>query len=66
MAKSENQKRKILAVREFLEQNTDPEHPASIRQIMDYLEARDIHAERKSIYRDIETLLDAGCDILTT
>ena len=66
MAKSENQKRKILAVREFLEQNTDPEHPASIRQIMDYLETRDIHAEHKSIYRDIETLLDAGCDIVTT
>ncbi len=64
MAKMENQKLKLLALKEYLEQNTDPDHPATIHELVDYLESRDIHAERKSIYRDIQLLIDSGCDIV--
>lgn len=66
MAKMENQKLKLLVLKEYLEQNTDPDHPATIRELIDFLETKDIHAERKSIYRDIQLLIDNGCDIVTT
>ena len=66
MAKMENQKLKLLVLKEYLEQNTDPEHPATIRDLVTYLESRDIHAERKSIYRDIQLLIDNDCDIVAT
>ena len=66
MAKMENQKLKLLVLKEYLEQNTDPDHPATIRDLLAYLESRDIHAERKSIYRDIQLLIDNGCDIVTS
>jgi hypothetical protein len=66
MAKMENQKLKLLVLKDYLEQNTDPEHPATIHDLTAYLESRDIHAERKSVYRDIQLLLDYGCDIVAT
>ena len=66
MAKTENQKLKLLVLKEYLEQNTDPDHPATIRDILAYLESQDIHAERKSIYRDVQLLIENGCDIVTS
>ena len=66
MAKMENQKLKLLVLKEYLEQNTDPDHPATIRDILAYLESQDIHAERKSIYRDVQLLIENGCDIVTS
>ena len=66
MAKMENQKLKLLVLKEYLEQNTDPDHPATIHDLVAHLESRDIHAERKSIYRDIQLLIDSGCDIVTS
>ena len=66
MAKSENQKLKLLLLKDYLERNTDPEHPASLQDILSYLESRGVLAERKSVYRDIQTLLDYGCDIVAT
>ena len=66
MAKQENQKLKLLVLKDYLEQNTDPEHPATIHDLLAFLESRDIHAERKSVYRDIQLLIDYGCDIVAT
>ena len=66
MAKQENQKLKLLVLKEYLEQNTDAEHPVTIREIIAYLEQRGIHAERKSLYHDLELLMDFGCDIVCT
>ena len=66
MAKMENQKLKILVLKEYLEQQTDEEHPATIHDLTEHLESRGIPAERKSVYRDIELLLDHGCDIVKT
>lgn len=66
MAKTENQKLKILLLKEYLEQNTDPDHPTTIHDLIAYLESRGISAERKSIYRDIELLIESGCDIVVS
>ncbi len=64
MAKSENQKQKLLALKEFFEQETDENHPAGMSDIIAYLALRGIGAERKSIYSDILTLQEFGMDII--
>ena len=64
MAKSERQKLKLLYLRDYLRQNTDEAHPASVQSLIDYLASKDIHAERKSIYDDISTLNEYGTEIL--
>jgi hypothetical protein len=44
MAKSQNQKLKLLYLWEYLTQQTSEEHPVSIKQIIAYLESQDIAA----------------------
>ena len=56
MAKSSNQKAKILYLMELFLEETDEEHPISRKGIEERLEKLGIRAERKSIYNDIETL----------
>lgn len=63
MAKSENQKLKLLYLKDYLEQYTDPDHPAAIGDIISYLAKRGVRAERKSIYSDVQALIDYGIDI---
>ena len=64
MAKTEGQKLKMLYLKEYLENCSDENHPLSTQQIIDYLAAHNITAERKSIYNDIECLQDFGMDIV--
>ena len=64
MAKSENQKQKLLYIAKYLMEQTDEQHAVSTPQIIDYLKAQGIKAERKSIYNDIDTLNDFGLDII--
>ncbi len=66
MAKTENQKLKLLVLKEYLERNSDEEHPVTVQDMIEYLEGREIHVERKSLYRDIQQLLDYGCDIVVS
>ncbi len=63
MAKCENQKGKLLYIKDFLEQYTDEDHPASTGEILKYLNSHGIPAERKSIYSDIAQLQALGMDI---
>lgn len=63
MPRSSNQKLKLLYVMDYLLHQTDEEHPASTKQIIEYLAAQGIIAERKSIYDDIEALRLYGLDI---
>ncbi|MGN1141312.1 MAG: WYL domain-containing protein [Oliverpabstia sp.] len=63
MAKSANQKRKILLLERILEQ-TDENHPIGMRDIIEKLAAADIQAERKSIYGDLDELRNVGMNIL--
>ncbi len=63
MAKSANQKLKILYLMKIFLEKTDTEHGLTLNEIIDELEKYDISAERKSLYDDIETLRVYGLDI---
>ena len=63
MSKCENQKQKLLLVRDYFEQMTDPEHPVTVPELLKYLEKCGLTAERKSVYADIQALIDFGMDI---
>lgn len=63
MARSSYQKLKPLYIMTYLLQNTDEDHLVTVNQIISYLEAQGISAERKSIYSDIEALQYFGLDI---
>ena len=58
MAKSENQKLKLYYLYKLMMEKTDDEHGLTMPEIIDALEANGITAERKSIYRDFETMND--------
>ena len=64
MAKSENQKQKLLQIIKYLMENTDDTHAVSTPELISYLDSQGIKAERKSIYSDINTLNDFGMDII--
>ena len=63
MAKSANQKTKLLRLWQFLLHQTDEDHPATVAQIIQELARYDIKAERKSIYDDLESLRQLGVDV---
>ena len=63
MAKTSNQKAKILYLMRLFQEETDEEHPLSRRELEERLADIGIHAERKSLYNDIETLKNFGMDI---
>ncbi len=64
MAKSAGQKLKLLYIIKLLTESTDETHPASTADIIAYLAANGIHSERKSIYDDMEKLIEFGYDII--
>jgi len=64
MARSGNQKLKLLYLARFLHECTDEEHPASVADIIAHLGGLDIKAERKTVYDDIEALRLFGFDIV--
>ncbi|MBR0025591.1 MAG: WYL domain-containing protein [Clostridia bacterium] len=66
MARSPNQKLKILYLMQMLLEETDESHPLPMEQILANLAANGICAERKSIYDDIESLRLYGLDIRMT
>lgn len=65
MARNNKAKLKLLYIRQILEEETDAERGLTMAQLIDRLAEAGIPAERKSIYRDIETLRDFGVDIRT-
>ena len=64
MAKSENQKAKLLLLLDIFRLNSDEEHPLSIAALQKYLAANGVRAERKTLYDDMETLRMLGYDIV--
>ena len=64
MAKSANQKLKLLILKDYLLRNSDEKHPVTIPQIIEELGRYDIKAERKSLYDDLEALRVYGLDIV--
>ena len=63
MANQFGQKIKILYIMNILLNETDIDHPLNAVDIIERLAALGIHAERKSIYTDISTLIEYGLDI---
>ena len=63
MAKQANQKLKILYLLEYLQSQSDENHPQTMANILAELQKHDITAERKSIYNDVELLRKFGYDI---
>lgn len=64
MAKSQNQKLKLLYLVDILERKTDEEHPLTAVQLIEELAKVDVTAERKSIYDDVDQLIRFGYDIV--
>ena len=64
MARSGNQKLKILYIAKYLLENSDEAHPVSTADLIAHLDARGIAAERKSIYDDLAALEDFGLDLV--
>lgn len=65
MAKSPNQKLKLLYLCRYLLRVSDQDHPVTVAQMIEYLRQQDISAERKSIYDDMEALRLFGLDVQT-
>lgn len=64
MAKSSNQKLKLLYLIKILSEKSDENHCLSAQRLIDELSRYDIKAERKSIYDDINCLNYFGYDII--
>lgn len=64
MPKSPKQKQKLLYIAKYIMEETDENHVVTTPNLIAYLAANDIKAERKSIYDDIDTLIDFGFDIV--
>ena len=64
MPKSDNQKLKLLYIRDYLERNSDERHPVGAQELIEMLSRHDIECERKAVYSDIRALQDFGLDIL--
>ena len=62
MAKSCNQKSKILYLEKMLNESAGGK-PITMQEILSTLEEHGIRAERKSIYDDMETLREFGMEI---
>ena len=59
-----NQRGKLLLLQRFLEENTDADHPATMEQILSWLENNAEVSNRKTVYEDIACLRDEmGLDI---
>lgn len=63
MAKSQNQKLKLLYLQRILLEKTDENHTLTLADIIAELDKLGIKAERKSIYDDLETLRTFGLDV---
>ena len=63
MARSANQKLKLLYLYRILMEQTDEDHPLTVQELITQLAQYDIQAERKSIYDDLAALARFGVDV---
>ena len=63
---SPNQRAKLLYLMKILLEKTDEQHPLTMNELISELATYDVHAERKSVYNDLEHLRRFGLDIETT
>ena len=66
MPKSDNQKLKILYIRDYLEKNSHEKRLVRASELIDMLQRQhNISCDRKTIYSDIAALQDYGVDIIS-
>ena len=65
MAKGANQKLKMLYLAKIFMEETDEEHPKTLKEIIAALSAYDVNADRKTLYQDFEELRRFGFDIVS-
>lgn len=63
MARSSNQKLKLLYLAQILLQKTDEDHPLTTTRLIEELSRCGVSAERKSIYGDMDALALFGLDV---
>ncbi|MBR5712120.1 MAG: HAD-IA family hydrolase [Lachnospiraceae bacterium] len=63
MARSEHQKLKLYYIMKILQETTSKGHGITVPELIDKLDAYDITAERKSIYRDLSLINELGSPI---
>ena len=63
MAKSRNQKGKLLYLAEIFHRETDEAHGLTLAELTERLAAYGVQAERKTLYADMEELRRCGLDI---
>ena len=64
MPRTENQKLRLLYLRDYLLAQTDEDHPVELQDMADELPRHDIPAERKTLYDDLRCLSEYGLDII--
>lgn len=64
MAANSKLKLKPLYIMKILMEQTDEQHPLTVNELIVELAKYDITAERKSIYADIDILIEFGLDII--
>ncbi len=65
MAKSENQKKKLLYLYQIFMRDTDDKHGLSLMEITAKLAELNIKADRKTLYQDFKELSEFGMDIVS-
>lgn len=66
MPKSAGDKYRLCYLIDILEKNTDEEHPLSVNEICERLEALGAKATRQTLYKDVEDLRYLGYDVVLT
>lgn len=65
MSKDSMHKLKLLYLADIFRRESDEEHPLTVAELSAKLSVYGISAERKSLYSDIEALIQYGMDIIT-
>lgn len=64
MARSYDQKLKILYILDHLQKNSHEDHPVRAAELIEMLNKKEISCDRKTVYSDIATLQQFGIDII--
>lgn len=65
MSEEKNKKGRLLALQQYLYQNTDENHPITTQELIDAMEMMGYSANRKTIKDDIDILTKFDIDIIT-
>lgn len=61
-----NQKIKLLRIMEFLRSESEPSKPISTSRLINYLNGIQISCDRRTLYKDMDMLIESGSNIVKT